>query len=105
MIHELRIYHMHEGKMEDICNRFKNHTLKYFPNYGIKVTDFWVDAEGKNTLYYICEFEDREKMAAAWKSFELAPEWVEARDKSEEAGPIVSKVQSFIMEQAGFFTK
>ena len=105
MIYELRIYQMHEGKMEDICNRFQNHTLKYFPKYGIKVTDFWVDASGKNTIYYVCEFENKEKMAEAWKNFMVAPEWVEAKAKSEEAGPIVSNVQSFVMEKADFFIK
>ena len=88
--------------MEDICNRFKNHTLKYFPQYGIKVNDFWVDASGKNAIYYICEFESREKMAEAWEKFKVAPEWVEAKAKSEEAGPIVSSVQSFVMEKADF---
>ena len=105
MIYELRIYKMHEGKMADCCNRFKNHTLKYFPKYGIKVTDFWVDRNGENTLYYICEFENEEKMAAAWESFRNAPEWVEAKAKSEEAGPIVSDIQSFVMKKADFFTK
>ena len=105
MIYELRIYKMHEGKLPDICNRFANHTLKYFPNYGIKVTDFWVDANGENTICYICEFESKEKMAAAWESFKAAPEWIAAKAKSEEAGPIVASVQSIIMEQAPFFTK
>jgi len=105
MIYELRIYHMHEGKMEDICNRFKNHALKYFPNYGIKVTDFWVDANGGNTIFYICEFESKEQMAAAWDRYKVAPEWLEAKAKSEEAGPIVESVQSYIMETADFFKK
>jgi len=105
MIYELRIYHINEGKMEAVCKRFEEHTLKYFPNYGIKVTDFWVDASGKNTLYYICEFENKEKMEAAWASFRVAPEWVEAKAKSEESGPLVAEVQSFTMENAGFFTK
>ena len=105
MIYELRIYQMHDGKMEDICNRFKNYTLKYFPKYGIKVTNFWVDADGKNALYYICEFENREKMAAAWENFNIAPEWVEAKSKSNAAGPTVVNVQSFVMENADFFTK
>jgi len=105
MIYELRIYHVNEGKMEAICKRFENHTLKYFPNYGIKVTDFWIDATEENTLYYICEFETKEKMKAAWESFRAAPEWVEAKAKSEEEGPLVANVESFVMENAKFFDK
>ena len=105
MIYELRIYNIHEGKMEDICNRFKNHALKYFPKYGIKVVDFWVDANGENRIYYICEFENREKMAEIWKTYKAAPEWVEAKAKSEEGGPLVINVQSFVMERADFFAK
>ena len=105
MIYELRIYHIHEGKMEDICNRFKNHALKYFPKYGIKVVDFWVDANGENRIYYICEFENKEKMAEIWKTYKAAPEWVEAKAKSEEGGPLVVNVQSFVMERADFFVK
>ena len=105
MIYELRIYTMHEGKLENICNRFRDYTLKYFPNYGIKVTDFWVDADGENKIYYICEFENREKRDAAWKNFGAAPEWIEAKTKSEETGPIVANVQSIFMENASFFKK
>lgn len=103
MIYELRIYYIHPGKMGAICNRFQNHTLEIFPRHGIVVTDFWTDASGKEILYYVCEFESLEAKTNAWASFSKDPEWVEVKSKSEEPGPIVMKIESFVMEKANFW--
>lgn len=40
MLYELRIYHIHPGKMQAINDRFSNHTLRIFAKHGIKVIDF-----------------------------------------------------------------
>ena len=103
MIYELRIYHMHPGKMDNICRRFADHTLKIFTKHGVKVTRFWTDAQGLEKLYYLCEFESIEAKESAWKSFREDPEWNEVQSKSEETGPIVEKVDSYVMEDASFF--
>ena len=103
MIYELRVYHILPGKMEAINNRFANHTLKLFAENGVNVSDFWVDATGAERLYYICEFEDEEAMAAAWKKHQSDPRWIEARAASEVDGKLIERVESYIMKQAPYF--
>ncbi len=103
MIDELRIYHILPGRMEAINARFRDHTLGLFEKHGIKVTSFWVDATGKEKLYYTCRFESTEAQAAAWAAFRVDPAWIAARDKSEESGAIVDKVESFTMSAAPYF--
>ena len=103
MIYELRIYHMHPGRQQAICDRFRDHTLSIFRSHGIKVTDFWVDGEGAERLYYVCAFESLEAKEAAWAAFREDPEWIRTRDESEQSGPIVQSVDSFVMRRAPFF--
>lgn len=103
MIYELRIYHMHPGRQKAICDRFQNHSLSIFPRLGIKVTDFWVDDEGAERLYYVCEFENVEAKEKAWASFREDPEWIRVKAESEASGPIVQSVDSYIMRRAPFF--
>lgn len=103
MIYELRIYHMHPGRQKAICDRFQNHTLSIFPRHGIKVTDFWVDGEGAERIYYVCAFESAEAKENAWASFREDPEWIRAKQESEVSGPIVESVDSYTMRRAPFF--
>ena len=103
MLYELRIYHMHPGRQQAICDRFANLTLGLFPGHGIKVTDFWVDASGKESIYYVCEFADENAQKAAWESFGKDPAWIAGKNASEADGPIVEKVESYNMTKAPFF--
>ena len=103
MIYELRIYHMHPGRQQAICDRFEHHTLSLFKRHGIKVLNFWVDGEGAERLYYVCEFENVEAKEAAWAAFRDDPEWISTKEESEQSGPIVQSVDSFVMRRAPFF--
>lgn len=35
-VYELRIYYAFEGKLDDLLQRFRNHTTKLFEKHGIK---------------------------------------------------------------------
>jgi len=105
MLYELRIYHTYPGRLQAICGRFANLTLGIFPNHGIKVTEFWVDATGKDTICYLCEFADEKAQKAAWDSFERDPAWVAGKAASEADGPIVERIESYSMTRAEFFKK
>src|SRR6266436_3665290 len=35
-VYELRVYHVIEGKLEDLLRRFRDHTMKLFEKHGIK---------------------------------------------------------------------
>jgi hypothetical protein len=105
MLYELRIYSMHPGRLDAIHGRFSNHTLSIFNRLGMKVCDFWADANGNSKLYYVMEFSDMDERNRLWDTFRADPEWIEAKRKSEESGPIVEKVEEIFMDRADYFIR
>lgn len=103
MLYELRIYHMHPGRLNAIHKRFSTVTLDLFKKHGIKVCDFYADADGAERIYYVCEFADRAHRDAAFASFGADPLWTAAYAAShEDGGPIVEKVESFFMTRVDY---
>lgn len=102
MIYELRIYHINEGKMEAIHNRFSKYTLKLFEKYGMKTVDFWEDAEGHNKIYYILEHLDKESRDKNFEAFKNDPEWTEIKRQSELNGVIVDKIENFFLKRVPY---
>jgi hypothetical protein len=104
-VYELRVYHAYEGKLEDLLRRFREHTTKLFEKHGIKNVAYWVPVDeplkGK-TLIYILEHPSREAATANWQAFRDDPEWVRVRDKSEENGKLVEKIDSTFMALTDF---
>jgi hypothetical protein len=104
-VYELRVYHAYEGKLEDLLRRFREHTTKLFERHGIKNVAYWTPVDeplkGK-TLIYILEHPSREAATANWQAFRDDPEWIKVRDKSEENGKLVEKVDSTFMALTDF---
>ncbi|HXN23495.1 MAG TPA: NIPSNAP family protein [Candidatus Dormibacteraeota bacterium] len=104
-VYELRVYHTYEGKLDDLLRRFREHTTKLFERHGIKNVAYWTPTDeplkGK-TLIYIVAHPSREAATANWKAFRDDPEWKSVRDKSEENGKIVEKVESTFMVLTDF---
>jgi hypothetical protein len=104
MIHELRIYHAMPGKLPALLKRFETVTVRLFEKHGIKQVGFWTVAIGESNqdLLYILQWEslaDREKKFA---SFQADPEWIEARRKSEENGPLLFSFSNSILAPTSF---
>lgn len=103
MLYEMRIYKMHPGRLAAIHKRFSEVTLDLFKRHGIKVCDFFEDAEGAETIYYICEFADRKQRDDAFAAFGADPEWKAAFEASHvDGGPIVSSVESIFMTRVPY---
>lgn len=102
MIYELRIYHIHPGKMADIHRRFSTLTLRLFEKHGMRTVDFWEDAEGKNIIYYILEHKDMESRNKAFNEFLNDPEWIEGKRLSELNGPIVERIENYFMKRVPY---
>ena len=106
-IYELRTYVAAAGKMEDLHNRFRQHTMKLFEKHGIHVVGFWgpTDKEkgSENTLIYVVKYESREARDKAWKAFGADPVWVAARKASEANGKLTDKVESVMMGEVNYF--
>ncbi len=99
MLYELRIYECVPGKLPDLNKRFSTITLKLWEKHGIKQAGFWttVIGESNQTLYYMLAWESLAEREKKWNAFGADPEWLAARAKTEEEGPIVANVKNFIL--------
>ena len=99
---EMRTYHVADGKMEALHDRFRQHTNRLFKKHGIDMVGYWTvsakPGEGaKNTLVFILAYPSKDEQPKRWNAFANDPEWVKAKNESERDGPLVAKVeQSFL---------
>jgi hypothetical protein len=105
MVYELRIYHVNDGKLDDLLRRFRDHTTKLFEKHGMKNVAYWTPTDdplkGK-TLIYILAHPSREAATANWQSFRDDPDWITVRDKSEANGKLVEKIDSTYLTPTDF---
>lgn len=103
---EMRTYHVPEGKMEDLHNRFRKHTNKLFEKHGITMIGYWqeLDKEGKpsNRLRFVLAYPSREAREKSWKAFTSDPEWQKAVKESEANGRLVEKVDQVFMSATDY---
>jgi hypothetical protein len=100
-VYELRTYTCEDGKLPDLLNRFKNHTMRIFEKHGMKNVMYWLPQDEplkSNTLIYIVSHANRDAAKASWDAFRKDPEWIKARDESEKNGKIVKKVDFVFMD-------
>ena len=104
MIHELRIYHCVTGRLPALLKRFDTVTLKLWEKHGIRQAGFWTVAIGESNqdLYYMLEWESLAEREEKWTAFSADPEWIAARAKSEEDGPIVASLGNQILQPTSF---
>lgn len=108
-VYEMRVYYSPEGKLNDLHNRFRNHTLRLFEKHGIKSVGYFVpEGDNKeNKLIFFLEYPSREARETAWKAFTSDPDWQKAAKESEKNGPIVigSRVQSIFLTPVDYSPK
>ena len=104
-VFELRTYTTNPGKLQDLHNRFRDHTTRLFEKHGMVNVGYWAPQDqplAANTLIYILSYPSREAAKKSWDAFRADPEWQKARDASEANGKIVAKVDSVFMEPTAF---
>ena len=104
-VYELRTYTTHDGRLDALHARFRNHTNKLFVKHGMELVGYWVPTDGPesaNTLVYILAFPSREARDASFKAFTTDPEWKAAKEASEKDGPIVKKVVSQFLKPTDY---
>lgn len=106
---ELRTYTAAPGKLEDLHNRFRNHTLRLFEKHGMQNIGYWVpmDKEGKpeNKLIFLLAYPHREAREKAWKAFTSDPDWKAAAKASEAAGALVTKAENPYLKATDYSPK
>lgn len=118
-VYELRIYYPHEGKLEGILSRFRNHTTGLFEKHGFTNVGYWVTRPGgepsfadtiiagnggKEALLYIVSFPDIETRNASWEAFVKDPEWIKVYEESRVNGPLVREIEQIYLNPTDFST-
>jgi hypothetical protein len=97
-IYQLRTYTTHPGKLDDLHERFANHTVRLFARHGMVNVGYWVPVDRENTLIYVLSHNSRQAAEKSWQAFLDDPEWQEAFEESRTDGPIVSDIESVFMK-------
>ncbi len=104
-VYEIRTYTTHEGKLDDLHQRFRNHTMRLFAKHGMTNVGYWTpqdSARAHNTLIYILAHASRDAARRNWQAFGSDPEWQKVRAASEANGKIVSKVESVFLNATDY---
>jgi hypothetical protein len=107
-VYELRIYHLNEGKLPLILERFRTHETKIFTRLGMHNVAFWTPTEDPlagRTLIYMLRHKSREAARESWAKFKVDPEWVALKAESEKDGVFVAKSESTFMKLTDFSPK
>ena len=104
---EMRTYTTHEGKLDSLHKRFREHTNRIFRKHGMELVGYWVPADGanaKNTLVYVLAYPSRAARDKAWSNFRKDPEWQKVFKQShvDAGGKIVSKVESVFLSPTDY---
>ena len=116
-VYELRIYYPHDGKLDELLARFRNHTTGLFEKHGFTNVGYWVTRRGedmsyathlvaenggKATLLYIVSFPDMETRNASWEAFVNDPEWKKVYEESRVNGALVEEIHQAYMNPTDF---
>jgi len=96
-VFEIRTYTTHDGKLEALHTRFRNHTMRLFEKHGMTNVAYWTPQDPElagRTLVYVLAHSSRDAARRSWEAFRTDPEWVKVKAESEAQGPVVSKVDS-----------
>jgi len=104
-VFEIRTYTTAEGKLQDLHQRFRDHTLKLFEKHGMVNIAYWTPQDptlASNTLIYVLAHKSREAAKESWTAFINDPEWKRVRAASEANGKIVTKVESVFTQTTDY---
>ncbi len=102
--YELRIYHAAPGKLDDLHQRFRNHTMKLFEKHGMQNIAYWTPVQNSEDprLIYLLAYPSREARDASWKGFMEDPDWQAAFKASEAKGGLVQKVEHHFLSATDY---
>jgi hypothetical protein len=104
-VYELRLYHVSEGKMDNLKTRFGDHTDAIFKRHNMKSVGYWVPEDAphsQNLFIYILEHPSRPEAEKNWAAFQADPEWKTVKTESEANGALVDHIDRYFMDPTSF---
>ena len=98
MLFEYRVYTAVPGKLPALNDRFANHTIGFFKQYGVGMMGFWTDDIGvSNQLTYITTFNTMADRETKWAEFGSDTKRQQVFAETEVNGPLVAVVENTFM--------
>ena len=98
MLFENRVYTTVPGKLPALNDRFANHTIGFFRQYGVGMMGFWTDEIGvSNQLTYITTFDSMADRETKWAEFGSDTKRQQIFAETEVNGPLVALVENTFM--------
>jgi hypothetical protein len=95
---EVRKYYANDDKLQDLLNRFQNHTMKLFEKAGMENIAYFLPVDNTdNSMTYILGYPDEASRDKMWQSFMNEPDWKKAKADSEVNGELVKSVDQTFM--------
>jgi len=104
-VYELRLYHVNQGKMDALRDRFGNHTDAIFRRHNMRSIGYWLpeDAPASQNLFiYILEHPSRQEAEKNWAAFQADPEWQKVKAESEAQGALVDHIDHYFMAPTSY---
>ena len=104
-VYELRMYHVHVGKIDTLRDRFRDHTDALFKRHNMKSVGYWSPEDGpasQNLFVYILEHPSRSEAEKNWAAFQADPEWQKVKADSEKNGPLIDHIDRYFMDPTSF---
>lgn len=93
MIHELRMYSVVPGRLEDNLDRFEHHLPKLMARHGIWNVGRWVAVAGPRApmFVYVMAYADLDQRERQWNGFYADDEWWELRARTNAGSQMVDR--------------
>jgi hypothetical protein len=103
VIYEKRVYRCLPGRLPALLKRYETVVPAIWAKHGIRQAGFFTTLVGDSNqdVTYFLAWESLER-EAKWTAFVTDPDWIAARNKSEEDGLIVANMASQILVPTGF---
>jgi heme-degrading monooxygenase HmoA len=100
MIYELRRYELFNHNKKAFHDRFEQHVLKFFDQYGFQLIGAWDTEIGDGPEFtYVLAWPDLNTRQAAWDKYNSDEEWGQVKKDSQAAhGQLVAKTHSKIIK-------
>jgi len=104
MIYELRTYRCMPGRVADVIARFGRDVVPLWARHGVSLIGFWTVEVGNSShdVIYLLRWESAAERDAKWQACGVDAEWLAARAKSEENGPLVMSINNQLLKPAPF---
>ena len=103
MIYEMRIYDVLPEGREALYNRFRDNALDLLARHRFHIIGMWEPSDGREKLFYLLRWDSADARERAWHAFRNDPDWIRVKAAAEAGGPIVSKMEFFLLQDAPFF--